>query len=77
MPPWFYIGVIVHIIIAIIFVTGILYYYYKSNTVTVKYATAIDKYLKKFGYDAAPFIPEWYNKMSDIVKLDLDPKTGN
>ena len=76
MPPWFYFGICIHVLIAIIFVSGLMYYYFKSNTVSVKLATSIDKFLKPFGYDAAPFIPQWYNDLSTIVKLDLDPKTG-
>ena len=41
-----------------------------------KVATKVDKYLKEFGYDAAPFLPKWYNDLSTIVKLDYAPNTG-
>ena len=69
MNFWIYVAVIVHVIIAIIFITGLLYYYYQANTLAVKIATALDKNLKSYGFDAAPFIPEWYNTMSSVVKM--------
>ena len=39
-------------------------------------ATKVDKYLKEYGYDAAPFLPGWYNELSTIVKMDYPANTG-
>ncbi|KAL5259816.1 hypothetical protein ACHWQZ_G010060 [Mnemiopsis leidyi] len=75
LPGWIYIGVAIHVLIAIVFISSLLYYHNKANTLAVKVATKVDKYLKEFGYDAAPFLPKWYNDLSTIVKLDYAPNT--
>ena len=40
-------------------------------------ASKLDRYLKEFGFDAAPFLVQWYNDLSTIVKMDYPPNTGS
>lgn len=76
LPWWIYVGIAVHVLIAIVFITSLLYYHYKANTLAVQVATKLDRYLKEYGYDAAPFLPEWYNDLSTVVKMsEYHPKT--
>jgi len=72
---WLYVAVAFHVLIALAFVSLLLYYNHKTNTVGVKIATKVDSYLKQYGYDAAPFLPVWYNKLSSVVKLNYPDNT--
>ena len=36
LPWWIYVGIAVHVLIAIVFITSLLYYHYKANTLAVQ-----------------------------------------
>ena len=53
LPGWIYIGIFVHVIIALVFISSLLYYHYKSNTVAVQVMLSMIYYIGTITNDIA------------------------
>ena len=53
LPGWIYIGIFVHVIIALVFISSLLYYHYKSNTVAVQVMLSTIYYIGTIKNDIA------------------------
>ena len=45
LPGWIYVGVVIHVLIAIVFICSLLYYHNKANTLAVKVVGSIQLFL--------------------------------
>ena len=45
LPGWIYVGVVIHVLIAIVFISSLLYYHNKANTLAVKVVGSVQLFL--------------------------------